>query len=157
MSVSYIGIGSNLGTRQENCSRAVELVVEKRGIKVQKKSSLYETEPWGVKDQPRFINMVVQIETTLKPNDLLRLLKDIEREIGRQDSFRWGPRMIDLDILLFNALVLNEENLQIPHPCLHEREFVLRPLNEIAPDIIHPVFHMSIDKLTQNMLGGRDE
>jgi len=156
MSVSYIGIGSNLGNRQENCSRAVE-ILEKRGIKVQKKSSLYETEPWGVKDQPRFINMVVQIETTLKPNDLLRLLKDIEREIGRQDSFRWGPRMIDLDILLFNALVLNEENLQIPHPYLHEREFVLRPLNEIAPDIIHPVFHVSIDKLTQNMLGGRDE
>jgi len=156
MSVSYIGIGSNLGNRQENCFRAVE-ILEKRGIKVQKKSSLYETEPWGVKDQPRFINMVVQIETTLEPNDLLRLLKAIEREIGRQDSFRWGPRMIDLDILLFNALVLNEENLQIPHPCLHEREFVLRPLNEIAPDIIHPVFHMSINKLTQNMLGGRDE
>lgn len=156
MSVSYIGIGSNLGNRQKNCFRAVE-IFEKRGIKVQKKSSLYETEPWGVKDQPRFINMVVQIETTLKPNDLLRLLKDIEREIGRQNSFRWGPRMIDLDILLFNALVLNEENLQIPHPYLHEREFVLRPLNEIAPDVIHPVFHMSIDKLTQNMLGGRDE
>jgi 2-amino-4-hydroxy-6-hydroxymethyldihydropteridine diphosphokinase len=101
--------------------------------------------------------MVVQIETTLKPNDLLRLLKNIEEEIGRQDSFHWGPRIIDLDILLFNALVLNEENLHIPHPYLHEREFVLRPLNEIAPDIIHPVFHMSIDKLTQNMLGGRDE
>jgi 2-amino-4-hydroxy-6-hydroxymethyldihydropteridine diphosphokinase len=156
MSVSYIGIGSNLGNRQENCFRAVE-VLEERGIKVQKKSSLYETEPWGVKDQPRFVNMVVQIETTLKPKDLLRLLKDIEREIGRQDSFHWGPRIIDLDILLFNALVLNEENLQIPHPYLHEREFVLRPLNEIAPDVIHPVFHMSIDKLTQNMLGGRDE
>jgi 2-amino-4-hydroxy-6-hydroxymethyldihydropteridine diphosphokinase len=156
MSISYIGIGSNLGNRQENCFRAVE-ILEKRGIKVQKRSSLYETEPWGIKDQPRFINMVVQIETTLKPNDLLRVLKDIEREIGRQDSFHWGPRIIDLDILLFNALVLNEENLQIPHPYLHEREFVLRPLNEIAPDVIHPVFHMSIDKLTQNMLGGRDE
>ena len=156
MSVSYIGIGSNLGIRQENCFRAIE-ILEKRGIKVQKKSSLYETEPWGVKDQPRFINMVVQIETTLEPNDLLRVLKDIEKEIGRQDSFRWGPRMIDLDILLFNALVLNEKDLQIPHPYLHEREFVLRPLSEIAPDVIHPVFHMSIDKLTQNMLGDRDE
>ena len=156
MSVSYIGIGSNLGNRQENCFRAVE-ILEKRGIKVQKRSSLYETEPWGVKDQPRFINMVVQIETTLEPNDLLRVLKDIEKEIGRQDSFRWGPRMIDLDILLFNALVLNEENLQIPHPYLHEREFVLRPLSEIAPNVIHPVFHMSIDKLTQNILRGRDE
>jgi 2-amino-4-hydroxy-6-hydroxymethyldihydropteridine diphosphokinase len=156
MSVSYIGIGSNLGNRQENCLRAVE-ILEKRGIKVQKRSSLYETESWGVKDQPRFINMVVQIETTLKPNDLLRLLKDIEGEIGRQDSFHWGPRIIDLDILLFNTLVLNEENLHIPHPYLHEREFVLRPLNEIAPDVIHPVFHMSINKLAHNMLRGRDE
>ena len=156
MSVSYIGIGSNLGIRQENCFRAIE-ILEKRGIKVQKKSSLYETEPWGVKDQPRFINMVVQIETTLEPNDLLRVLKDIEKEIGRQDSFRWGPRMIDLDILLFNALVLNEKDLQIPHPYLHEREFVLRPLSEIAPDVMHPVFHMSIYKLTQNILKGRDE
>ena len=156
MSVSYIGIGSNLGNRQENCLRAVE-ILEKRGIKVQKKSSLYETEPWGVTDQPRFINMVVQIETTLKPNDLLRLLKNIEGEIGRQDSFHWGPRIIDLDILLYNALVLNEENLRIPHPHLHEREFVLKPLNEIAPDVIHPLFHVTIDKLTHDMLRGREE
>jgi len=155
MSVSYVGIGSNLGNRQENCLRAVE-ILEKRGIKVQKRSSLYETEPWGFTDQPLFINMVVQIETTLNPNDLLRLLKSIECEIGRQDSFHWGPRIIDLDILLYNALVLNEENLHIPHPHLHEREFVLRPLNEIAPDVIHPVFHVSIDKLTHAMLRGRD-
>lgn len=156
MSISYIGIGSNLGNRQENCLHAVE-ILEKRGIKVQKKSSLYETEPWGVKDQPPFINMVVQIDTTLKPNDLLILLKDIEREIGRQDSFLWGPRIIDLDILLFNSLVLKENNLQIPHPYLHEREFVLRPLNEIAPDVIHPVFHMSIVKLTDKILKSRNE
>ena len=156
MPISYIGIGSNLGNRHENCMHAVELL-EKRGVTVKKRSSLYETEPWGVNDQPRFINMVVQIETTLEPNELLRLLKGIEKEIGRQDSFRWGPRLIDLDILLFNTLVLNEENLHIPHPYLHEREFVLRPLNEIAPDVIHPVFHMSINKLAHNMLRGRDE
>lgn len=155
MSVSYIGIGSNLGNRHKNCLHAIELL-EERGVLVQKRSSLYETVPWGVKDQPSFINMVVQIETTLKPDELLRLLKDIEKEIGRQDSIHWGPRIIDLDILLFNTLVLNEKKLQIPHPYLHEREFVLRPLNEIAPDVIHPVFHMSIDKLTQKMLGGRD-
>jgi 2-amino-4-hydroxy-6-hydroxymethyldihydropteridine diphosphokinase len=155
MFLSYIGIGSNLGNRHENCLHAVELL-EKRGVTVQKKSSLYETEPWGVKDQPRFINMAVQIETRLEPNELLRLLKDIEKEIGRQDSFHWGPRIIDLDILLFNTLVLNEENLQIPHPFLHEREFVLRPLNEIAPDVIHPVFRMSIDELTQRFLRCRE-
>jgi len=155
MSRSYIGIGSNLGNRHENCLHAVELL-EKRGVTIEKRSSLYETEPWGVDDQPRFINMAVQIETTLDPNELLRLLKGIEKEIGRQDSFHWGPRIIDLDILLFNTLVLNEENLKIPHPFLHEREFVLRPLNEIAPDVIHPVFLMSIDQLTQRLLRGRD-
>lgn len=154
MSRSYIGIGSNLGNRHENCLHAIELL-EKRGITVKKKSSLYETEPWGVNDQPRFINMVVEIETTLEPKELLSLLKGIEKEIGRQDSFHWGPRIIDLDILLFNTLVLNEENLKIPHPFLHEREFVLRPLNEIAPDVIHPLFHMSIDELSQRLLRGR--
>lgn len=151
MSLSYIGIGSNLGNRHDNCLHAIELL-EKRGITVQKRSSLYETEPWGVKNQPRFINIVVQIKTTLKPKELLRLLKDIEKEIGRQYSFRWGPRIIDLDILLFNTLVMNEEDLKIPHPFLHEREFVLRALNEIAPDVIHPVFRKSIDELTQRLL-----
>jgi 2-amino-4-hydroxy-6-hydroxymethyldihydropteridine diphosphokinase len=134
---------------------AIELL-EERGVTVQKRSSVYETKPWGVTDQPRFINMVVQIETTLEPEELLRLLKGIEKEIGRQDSFHWGPRIIDLDILLFNALVLNEENLKIPHPFLHEREFVLRPLNEIAPDVIHPIFRMSIDELTKRFLKNRD-
>jgi 2-amino-4-hydroxy-6-hydroxymethyldihydropteridine diphosphokinase len=155
MSRSYIGIGSNLGNRYENCVHAIELL-EERGVTVQKRSSVYETKPWGVTDQPRFINMVVQIETTLEPEELLRLLKGIEKEIGRQDSFHWGPRIIDLDILLFNALVLNEENLKIPHPFLHEREFVLRPLNEIAPDVIHPIFRMSIDELTKRFLKNRD-
>jgi 2-amino-4-hydroxy-6-hydroxymethyldihydropteridine diphosphokinase len=156
MPLSYIGIGSNLGNRHDNCLHAVELL-EKRGVTVQKKSSLYETEPWGVEDQPRFINMAIQIETTLRANELLGLLKDIEQEMGKKVSYHWGPRIIDLDILLFNNLVLNEENLKIPHPLLHEREFVLRPLNEIAPEVIHPVFHMSIDKLTHNLLKARDE
>jgi len=155
MFLAYIGVGSNLGNRHENCLRAVELL-EKKGFIVQKCSSLYETEPWGVNDQPRFINMAVQIETTLGPDELLGLLKNIEKEIGRQDTSHWGPRVIDLDILLFNALVLNEENLSIPHPLLHEREFALRPLNEIAPDVIHPVFRMTIDELTQKLLRRRE-
>lgn len=154
MSVSYIGIGSNLGNRYKNCLRAIELL-EKGGVTIRKRSSPYETEPWVVKDQPSFINMAVQIETMLKPNELLRLLKDIEKEIGRRDSFHWGPRIIDLDILLFNALVLNEEDLRIPHPFLHEREFVLKPLSEIAPDVIHPVFHRSINSLMHKMLRER--
>ncbi|NCO67173.1 MAG: 2-amino-4-hydroxy-6-hydroxymethyldihydropteridine diphosphokinase [Nitrospirae bacterium CG_4_10_14_0_8_um_filter_41_23] len=150
MSVVYIGIGSNLGNRQENCLRAIELLQEK-GIIVTKRSSLYETEPWGVKDQPLFINMAIEIETGLKPEELLRMLKDTEREMGRKDSSKWGPRIIDLDILLFDNIVLNNKNLKIPHPLMHERDFVLRPLCEIAPDIKHPLLKLSIGDLLQQL------
>lgn len=150
MSTVYIGIGSNLGNRQENCSQAINFL-EKMGIVVKKKSSLYETEPWGVKDQPRFLNMAIEIETELKPAELLKLLKDVEIAIGRERSLRWGPRIIDLDILLFDDIIVNEDNLKIPHPLMHERDFVLKPLHEIAPDAIHPLLKLSIDGLLQQL------
>jgi dihydroneopterin aldolase/2-amino-4-hydroxy-6-hydroxymethyldihydropteridine diphosphokinase len=142
----YIGIGSNLGDREKNCLHAIELLQQK-GITVTKRSSLYETEPWGLKDQPYFINMVIEIETELEPEELLRKLKDIEREIGREESLKWGPRIIDLDILLFDDIILNEDTLKIPHPLMHERDFVLRPLCEIAPDKRHPVLGKTIKEL----------
>jgi 2-amino-4-hydroxy-6-hydroxymethyldihydropteridine diphosphokinase len=148
MAIAYIGIGSNLGNRRENCLLAIELLREK-GIIVLKQSSLYETEPWGMKDQPRFINMAIQIETSLEPSELLTVLKDIEKKIGRGKSSKWGPRTIDLDILLFDDIILNEDNLTIPHPLMHERDFVLRPLSEIAPDIHHPLLKLSIRELMQ--------
>ncbi|MGB9716249.1 MAG: 2-amino-4-hydroxy-6-hydroxymethyldihydropteridine diphosphokinase [Thermodesulfovibrionales bacterium] len=138
MAIAYIGIGSNLGNRQENCIHAIDLL-EKNGITVKKRSSMYETKPWGMKDQPDFINMALEIETDLDPKELLKILKNIEKEIGRKESFKWGPRVIDLDILLFNDLILSEDDLKIPHPLMHERNFVLKPLCEIAPDKIHPV------------------
>jgi 2-amino-4-hydroxy-6-hydroxymethyldihydropteridine diphosphokinase len=150
MSTVYIGIGSNLGDRGENCIRAIELL-EKKGIPVKKKSSLYETEPWGVKDQPLFINMAIEIETGLSPRELLKMLKETEQEIGRKTSSRWGPRIIDLDILLFNTDVVEEDNLSIPHPLMHERDFVLNPLSEIAPDAEHPVLHKSIRELAMQL------
>jgi 2-amino-4-hydroxy-6-hydroxymethyldihydropteridine diphosphokinase len=146
MSVVYIGIGSNLGNRQENCLRAIELL-QKKGIIITKRSSLYETEPWGVKDQPLFINMAIEIETGLKPKVVLKILKDVEKEVGRGKSIKWGPRIIDLDILLFDNIVLNEDDLEIPHPLMHKRDFVLRPLCEIAPDIKHPVLGKTIKEL----------
>jgi 2-amino-4-hydroxy-6-hydroxymethyldihydropteridine diphosphokinase len=146
MSVVYIGIGSNLGNSQENCLRAIELL-QKKGIIITKRSSLYETEPWGVKDQPLFINMAIEIETGLKPKVLLKILKDVEKEVGRGKSIKWGPRIIDLDILLFDNIVLNEDDLKIPHPLMHKRDFVLRPLCEIAPDIKQPVFGKTIKEL----------
>jgi dihydroneopterin aldolase/2-amino-4-hydroxy-6-hydroxymethyldihydropteridine diphosphokinase len=148
VAIAYIGIGSNLGNRQKNCSRAIEILVTK-GIVIRKKSSVYETEPWGVTDQPRFINMVVEVETELEPHELLRTLKDIEREVGRGETFKWGPRIIDLDILFFNDLFLRDNILQIPHPLMHKRDFVLKPLCEIAPDKIHPLLRVRIRDLLQ--------
>ena len=150
MAIAYIGIGSNLGNRQENCLRAIELL-QKKGIIVIKRSSLYETEPWGVKDQPRFINMAIEIDTSLEPKELLKILKNIEKELGREKSSKWGPRIIDLDILLFDDIILNEDNLKIPHPLMQERDFVLRPLCEIAPDIYHPSLKLSMYELMQKI------
>lgn len=150
MPVAYIGIGSNLGNREENCSRAIQLLSD-RGITIRKKSSMHETEPWGVKDQPRFINMAIEVETEFDPPKLLEILKTIEREIGRRESYKWGPRIIDLDILLYNDFVINTPKLHIPHPHMHEREFVLRPLSEIAPDKVHPVLKKTVRELLSDL------
>ena len=150
MHTAYLGIGSNLGNREENCIRAVELF-EKRGIHVRRKSALHETKPWGMNDQPLFLNMAIEIETALNPRELLKMLKEMEKEIGREPTSRWGPRIIDLDILLFNATVVDDDNLSIPHPLMHERDFVLKPLTEIAPDAKHPVLHKSIRELAMQL------
>lgn len=149
MSIAYIGIGSNLGDREENCRKAISLMSE-NGIAVKKQSSMYETEPWGVKDQPKFINMAIEIETSKNPEDLLGILKNIERQMGRTESVKWGQRIIDLDILLYDDLLVETPHLEIPHPFMHEREFVLKPLCEIAPDIKHPV----VGKTIEEMLAG---
>jgi 2-amino-4-hydroxy-6-hydroxymethyldihydropteridine diphosphokinase len=146
MAIVYIGIGSNTGNKEENCLNAINLL-SARGIPVRRRSSLYETEPWGVKDQPSFVNATVEAETDLTPQELIVALKSIEKEMGRQETYRWGPRAIDLDILLYNDLVIDEPDLTIPHPYLHQREFVLKPLSEIAPDKIHPVLKKTIRTL----------
>jgi 2-amino-4-hydroxy-6-hydroxymethyldihydropteridine diphosphokinase len=146
MAIVYLGLGSNLGNREGNLNRAVELM-EKRGILVRKRSSLYETKPWGEQDQPLFLNMAVEIDTELNPHVLLDELKNVESELGREKSYPWGPRIIDLDILLYNHMILDEEALKIPHPLMHEREFVLRPLHEIAPDVMHPQLKLTVREL----------
>ena len=146
MAIVHIGIGSNVGDKQGNCIEAINLL-SSRGISVRKRSSLYKTEPWGVKEQPSFVNAVVEAETDLSSQELLIALKSIENEMGRQETYRWGPRVIDLDILLYNDLVVDEPGLTIPHPYLHQREFVLEPLSEIAPDKIHPVLKKTIQTL----------
>jgi 2-amino-4-hydroxy-6-hydroxymethyldihydropteridine diphosphokinase len=150
MHVAYLGIGSNLGYREENCKRAIGLL-EKAGIKVTNRSSMRETDPWGVKDQPKFINMAIEIETSLRPHDLLALLKKIEDKVGRKTSSRWGPREIDLDILFYNETVLETGDLIIPHPGIEKREFVLKPLADIAPDLVHPVFKKRISEMLREI------
>jgi 2-amino-4-hydroxy-6-hydroxymethyldihydropteridine diphosphokinase len=150
MSEAYIGIGSNLGNRKQNCENAISLLKENR-ITVLKRSTMFETAPWGIKDQPKFINMAIKIDTILEPEDLLSLLKEIESAIGRTQTFRWGPRIIDLDILLYDNSIINTNTVKIPHPGIKDRDFVLRPLSEIAPEKIHPVFKKSIKKLLDEL------
>ena len=150
MSIAYISIGSNLGDREENCRQAIKLI-EKNGIAVRKQSRMYETEPWGIKDQPKFINMAIEVETDKKPEELLRILKEIEKEIGRKETTKWGPRVIDLDILFYDDLILKTEDLEIPHPLLHERDFVLKPLCEIAPEKKHPVTGKTVKEMLENL------
>jgi 2-amino-4-hydroxy-6-hydroxymethyldihydropteridine diphosphokinase len=150
MAKAFIGIGSNLGNRVEHCDNAIKLL-ETGGISVLKRSVMIETKPWGVTDQPEFINMVIEIETDLPPDALLALLKKTERAVGRTETVRWGPRVIDLDILLYGDSVLKTPQLEIPHPRISEREFVLRPLAEIAPDTIHPVMKKSIRTLLKEV------
>lgn len=148
MSRVYIGIGSNLGDREENCRNAIKLLIES-GIKVLQMSSKIETEPWGVTDQPRFINMAIVAETDHPPLELLRLLKNIESDAGRRHTIRWGPRVIDLDILLYDDEIIKTPELEIPHPRMCDREFVLKPLAEICPDVVHPVYKKSIKELLE--------
>jgi len=150
MATVYIGIGSNIGDRRTNCINAVKLMNES-GIVVTKESSVYETQPWGMKEQPLFINMAVIAETDLSPESALAALKCIEKEMGREESSRWGPRRIDLDILFYDDRIINEKDLCIPHPLLQQREFVLLPLFEIAPDKWHPVLKKTVRRLREEL------
>ncbi len=150
MPVVYLGLGSNIRNREENCLRAIEFLRQK-GLIITKKSRLYETGPWGVKEQPDYINMALEVNTDLEPEELLRLIKEIEREMGRKETYKWGPRLIDIDILLYDDLTYDRHDLKIPHPLMHERDFVLIPLSEIAPQKVHPVLKKTISELRQSL------
>lgn len=145
----YIALGSNLGERLDNLRAAIGSMSP--AIQVLKESKIYETPPWGYEDQPAFLNMVVKTETELEPEPLLKYLKHIEAKMGRENSVHWGPRLIDLDILFYDQLVLDSNPLIIPHPNLHERAFVLVPLADVGADFVHPVLETRIDKLLQTV------
>jgi 2-amino-4-hydroxy-6-hydroxymethyldihydropteridine diphosphokinase len=131
--LAYVGLGSNLGDREAAIKRAAELIGAKR------LSSIVETEPWGYEEQPSFLNAVAEVEPVLEPRPYLDLLLDVERSLGRERiGPRWGPRTIDLDLLLYGGLMLDEPGLTLPHPYLHERLFVLVPLAELAPGLEVP-------------------
>jgi 2-amino-4-hydroxy-6-hydroxymethyldihydropteridine diphosphokinase len=141
----YIALGTNLGNRLANLRAAVASMPPE--INALAESHVYETPPWGYEDQPEFLNMVVKAETDLEPEPLLKYLKQLESKLGREQNFRWGPRLIDLDILFYDDLVIDTPPLVLPHPRLHERAFVLVPLIDVAPDLIHPVFHRKVRDL----------
>lgn len=145
----FLSLGSNLGERIPNMRQAAKLV-EKYVGKIAKASSLYETEPWGEENQDPFINQVLMVNTTLEPRDLLSAITKIEREMGRIRKEKWGPRTIDVDILFYGKRIIRDKGLEIPHPELHLRNFILVPLMEIAPELEHPILHMAIDELYMN-------
>ena len=132
----FLGLGSNLGERETNIREALARLEALPETSVVRVSSLVETEPWGVVDQPRFINGAAELRTELEPEALLQAVKEIEREIGREPALRWGPRIIDLDLLLFGDRQVRLPHLKLPHPHILERAFVLDPLTEIAPEVV---------------------
>lgn len=139
MNEAFISIGSNIGERHVYLKNAVQALAELETVSVEKVSSIYETAPVGYTEQADFLNIVVFIKTELSAHELLASCQQIEQELGRERTIRWGPRTVDLDILLYNQDNIETENLVVPHPRMDERAFVLIPLLEIAPEVVHPV------------------
>ena len=147
MPTAFLSLGSNLGDRLANLKRAIEKIEEPSQIMLTKVSPVYETEPVGRENQGWFLNLVLQVETSLEPFALLERLSSIEDQMGRKREKRWGSRNIDLDILLYDTRMVDSERLTIPHPRMHERRFVLVPLAQIAPKLLHPRLKKNIEEL----------
>lgn len=146
MNTAYLLTGSNMGDRLAYLQEGNSLIEQKCG-KIVQQSAIYETEPWGLIEQPAFLNQVIMIKTALSPDELMTELLNIEAMIGRVRSVKMGPRIIDLDILIYNQLIVDSPFLQIPHPALPNRKFALIPLSEIAPALLHPVLQKTISTL----------
>lgn len=147
----FLGIGSNLGDKKKYLETAVDELGKDSSILIKNVSKFIETEPYGPVEQPMFLNGVMEIETFLEPDELLEIIHDIEAEAGRERIIHWGPRTLDIDILLFDDYVINTETLTIPHPEMHKRDFVLRPMAEIAPYIYHPTLHRNVIQMIDDL------
>ena len=147
--IVYLALGSNMGNRLSNLKAAVVNLTPQMTVK--QKSSVYETPPWGFTEQDAFLNQVVKVTTYLEPEALLRHLKRMETALGRVPNFQNGPRVIDIDILFFDKMIINTPPLVVPHPRLHERAFVLVPLAEIEPDFVHPILQRPINKILEDV------
>ncbi|TFE01944.1 2-amino-4-hydroxy-6-hydroxymethyldihydropteridine diphosphokinase [Jeotgalibacillus sp. R-1-5s-1] len=153
--LAYVSLGSNIGDSLSNLQQAIRLLDETAGVKVKSVSSVYETDPVGYEDQQVFLNIAAGVETNLSPDELLVRCLEIEQTLGRERVIRWGPRAIDLDVLLYDDEQLETERLTIPHPRMHERSFVLVPLLELNPSLIHPVLHQPFSELLTDTSGVR--
>ncbi len=149
--ICFLGIGSNMGDSASNCKDAVIRISNIEGITVLRVSSLYRTQPVGFEEQDWFANGVIEIRTSLIPHALMDVIHRVEREMGRIRVHKWGPRIIDIDILMYGQIIMDENGLVIPHPEYHKRRFVLVPLNEIAPCAIHPAFGISVKGLLDRL------
>lgn len=148
---AYIGIGSNMGNRKANIKDALERIKKTPYMNLLNTSKLIESKPYGNTNQDNFINGCIEVDTIYTPCELLNHLLTLEKNMGRKRTTHWGPRIIDLDIIFYDDVIINDHDLIIPHPDMHNRDFVLYPLNEIAPYIMHPIFHETVYDLAENL------
>ncbi|MCG1981573.1 2-amino-4-hydroxy-6-hydroxymethyldihydropteridine diphosphokinase [Staphylococcus epidermidis] len=144
---AYLGLGSNIGNRKLQLNEAIKILHAYQGVQVTQVSHIYETEPVGYTNQPKFLNLCIEIETELNPQSLLKCCLATEQQLHRKREIRWGPRTLDVDILLFDDQIIEQDNLSVPHPRMKERSFVLIPLNDIATNQIEPISNKSIGQL----------
>jgi 2-amino-4-hydroxy-6-hydroxymethyldihydropteridine diphosphokinase len=154
---AYIALGSNIEPRGHYIQQAMNLISDHPQIEVIEMSSVYETQPVGGPEQGPYLNAVTKIRTTLAPMELLSALQKIEKDLGRKRTVHWGPRTIDLDILLYGEEIISNDRLIVPHPLMHERRFVMQPLAQIAPDVIHPILQMSAKTILDSLGEGEED